>query len=241
MHRWLKRLLNTILPPRCTSCHALVEDAGMVCADCWRELEFIASPLCKKCGFPFPYAMEEEALCGTCASEEPRFTLARAALRYNDKSAALISHFKYADRTYAAPLFAKWMTQAGADCLKDAELLVPVPLHPRRLFARRYNQAALLVQQIGKLTGKPIALQALVRRKHNPPQVSLSQIQRRQNVKNIFSAHPNYGKHMAGKHVVLIDDVMTTGATIIECTKAISRAGAASVRVLTLARTAERG
>ena len=135
--------LDWLLPPQCLSCRALVDRQGQVCAECWQALSFIDDPMCAACALPFDYEVGAEALCGGCTGERPVYSRARAVMRYDDASRRLILAFKHADRTAAAPSFGVWMARAGAEMLDAADALVPVPLHRFRLFARRYNQAAL--------------------------------------------------------------------------------------------------
>jgi predicted amidophosphoribosyltransferase len=147
------RLLDIVLPPRCLKCGTAIDAVGAMCADCWPDVAFLAPPHCAACGLPFEFDLGPEALCGACARERPVFARARAAFRYEDGSKDLILRFKHADRTDAAPAFARWMARAGDVLVADADLIAPVPLHWLRLFARRYNQAALLASALGALSG----------------------------------------------------------------------------------------
>jgi ComF family protein len=238
--QFLHHALNIALPSRCVRCADFVEKPGSVCGVCWQEMDFIAKPFCTQCGMPFAFDEADDALlCGGCISDAPAFDVARSALRYNDKSRGLITGFKYSDKLHAARLFSGWMTQAGKACLEGADMIVPVPLHRVRLFTRRYNQSALLAQHIARQSGLPFYPRLIKRLRNSAPQASLSRSSRLTNVKGIFTVLPPYD--VGGKHVVLVDDVMTTGATVRECAKALKKAGAASVRVLVLARTTEDG
>ncbi|HVY12183.1 MAG TPA: ComF family protein, partial [Alphaproteobacteria bacterium] len=230
--------LNVLLPPLCLSCDALVERTQGFCGKCWSDLHFIAAPFCASCGLPFEYAalMPDNAQCGACIAEPPLFKQARAALNYDDASRELILPFKSHDRTDYAPAFARLMQQAGGALLQASDIIIPVPLHPFRLFTRRYNQAALLALALGRLSRKPVRLQALRRRKSTPSQGHLSRAQRRQNVAGAFRVAPHEKKNLQGRSVLLIDDVLTTGATANACAKELLKAGAKDVRVLALAR-----
>lgn len=148
----------------------------------------------------------------------------------------MILRLKYADAAHSAPAFAGWMARAGAEMLMGADLLVPVPLHRWRLLKRRYNQAALLARGIGQISGITMLPDALIRRRATRPQEGLSRAGRRRNVRAAFALRPHYRGRVAGKVVVLVDDVLTTGATLDECARVLLAAGAAEVRVLTLAR-----
>ena len=233
-------IVNVLLPPRCLGCGTAVTAAGTLCADCWRGITFLGRPCCEACGLPFDFDLGESALCGACARERPAFDRARAALRYDDSSRKLILGFKHGDRLHLSPAFGQWLKRAGADLLPEADLVLPVPLHWTRLFARRYNQAAMLASSLRAAGGPPVAVDWLVRRRRTPPQGFGNREARRRNVAGAFAMKP--GRAVKGLRVVLIDDVLTTGATVSECAKVLKRAGAAAVDVLTLARTVrERG
>jgi len=226
--------LDLLLPPRCLKCGAAVTAAHALCPACWRGITFLGAPCCACCGLPFDYELGPEALCAACARELPAYARARAALRYDEESRRLILAFKHGDRLHLAPALAGWMRRAGAALLAEADIIVPVPLHWTRLFARRYNQAAILAHALGA-GGPPVLADALLRRRRTPSQGKRNAVARRRNVAGAFAAHP--GRAVAGKRVLLVDDVLTTGATVAECARVLKRAGAASVDVLTLART----
>ena len=228
--------LDLLLPPRCLACGRLVGEAHSLCADCWRAVTFVAPPLCACCGYPFEFDAGEGALCGVCTRDPPPWDRARAAFRYDDRSRGLILAFKYRDRTDAAKAFGQWLCRAGEELLAEADLLVPVPLHWTRLFSRRYNQAALLAAAVSKATGVPSVPTALVRRRRTPSQAGLDRTGRRRNVRGAFAVPVRRAKRLEGRRIVLIDDVLTTGATAGGCIAALREAGAVSVDVLTLAR-----
>ena len=236
-----QRVLDAVLPPRCLKCATVVDALGALCPTCWSAVTFIAAPLCACCGVPFEFDMGVDALCGACARERPVFGRARAAFRYDEDSKDLILRFKHADRTDAAPAFARWLARAGAPLLDDADLVVPVPLHWLRLFSRRYNQAALLASALGKVAGKPAVNDLLVRRRRTPSQGGLGAAARRRNVAGAFALHRRRRPLVAGKRVLLVDDVFTTGATVSSCAQAMLRGGARAVDVLTLARVVRTG
>jgi len=235
------RMLDIVLPPRCLKCGATVDAVGALCADCWPAVAFLAPPHCAACGLPFEFDLGPDALCGACAGERPVFARARAAFRYDDGSKDLILRFKHADRTDSAPAFARWMARAGAALLADADLIVPVPLHWLRLFMRRYNQAALLASALGGLSGKPAVNDLLLRRRRTPSQGGLGALGRQRNVAGAFAVDPRRRARLQDKRVLLVDDVLTTGATVSACTSALLRAGAGAVDVLTLARVVRTG
>jgi ComF family protein len=240
-------LLDAVLPPLCLGCNEIVEAPGALCAACWQRFSFIAPPCCDCCGYPFahdPYAHEmraeardRAALCGACSAKRPRYRRARAALVYDDHSRRLILPFKHGDRTDIAKACGRWMGRAGADLLAGADLVVPVPLHWRRLLMRRYNQAQLLARIVVRQQAKArLAPDLLRRRRWTGSQSGLRAEERRRNVRQAFDVHPRWRPELAGKTVLLIDDVLTTGATVDSCVRALQRAGALHVDVLTLAR-----
>jgi ComF family protein len=228
--------LDLLLPPRCLVCGVMVEANGLVCPRCWAALSFIAPPQCESCGLPFAFAVAERTRCAACLADPPPFDRARAALVYDDASRRLILGFKHADRTEAAPAFGRWLMRTGAALIADADLIVPVPLHRWRLALRRYNQAALLAYAIGRLAGRTVVPDLLVRRRRTPSQGGLGRLGRRRNVAGAFALKAGRAELVRGRRVLLIDDVHTTGATLGECVRALRRAGAAGVDALTLAR-----
>lgn len=230
--------LNALLPPLCLSCEEMVMEQQGLCAPCWKGLNFIAAPFCACCGQPFPFEGVEgpEALCGACLMERPDFRFARAAFTYDEKSRALILAFKHRDRTDAAPIFARFLHTAAPALVTDCDIILPVPLHRFRLFSRRYNQAALLALALGKFSGKPVNLDTLVRRRATPSQGHLPRAARQRNVAGAFAVVSRHAGTVQGGRILLIDDVMTTGATANACARALLKAGAASVDVLVLAR-----
>ena len=237
--RWRDVVLDALLPPRCLGCTAAVDVPGRLCAACWAGIDFIAPPHCDCCGLPFDYDEGEGAVCGACVRDEPAFARARAVLRYNGVARSLVLGFKHGDRTHAAPAFAAWMARSGEALLDGADLVMPVPLHRFRLFTRRYNQSGLLAREIALATGLDFAADFLCRTRPTPSQGGLSRRGRFLNVRGAFK--PRAGRDVAGRRVLLVDDVMTTGATADACAKALLRAGATMVDVLTLARVVAQG
>lgn len=233
---WTKRLLDAALPPHCLTCDSPVSDQGTQCPQCFGKLNFIADPCCPRCGLPLPHM---DADCTACEQTPPLFEAARAPLLYDDGARSLILPFKHADRTDLALPLAGHMARAGGALLARAEILVPVPLHWRRLFKRRYNQAALLARHLGARTGKAVIPDALRRIRSTTPLAGLSAFERRLAVDGMFIVAPGYLLRLQGKRILLIDDVMTSGATANACTRALLAAGAAAVDVLATARVPE--
>jgi ComF family protein len=232
-------LVDGVLPPRCLACGDIVGEPHSLCGRCWAGMTFFGPPWCALCGLPFPHPMAEDAVCGACAARRPHWDRARAVLRYDKNSRRLVLALKHGDQTHLAAAFGRWMQRAGADVLAGAELLLPVPLHWTRLFSRRFNQAALLAQAIHAEGGPPVAADWLVRRRRTPSQGRLGPLARQRNVAAAFALRP--GRTVEGRRVVVIDDVLTTGATAAECARVLRRAGAAYVGVLTLARALRTG
>lgn len=233
INSYLEQAVDFVLPARCVMTGEPVERQGMLSPRIWGALNFIASPQCECCGVPFEFDMQA-ALCANCLDYPPEFDTARSALRYDDESRGLILGFKHGDQTLSVKAFMPWMIAAGADMLGACDLIVPVPLHYWRLVSRRYNQSALIADELAHKTGKPAAIELLKRTRATPPQGYLKARERRKNVRKAFAVNPDVD--ITGKNIVLIDDVLTSGSTVNECTKVLKKAGAARVDVLTLAR-----
>lgn len=231
-------MLDMLLPPVCLTCDAAVDAPGRFCAPCFSRTNFITSPFCCRCGAPFSHAGQIGAAgqCPQCLETPPPWGRARAALRYDAQSRRLILPLKHGDRPELARWLAVLMVRAGADLLTTADLLVPVPLHPQRLRARRYNQAALLAARVARIRHLPAKMDALVRLRVTPSLADLSAERRQAVMHNAFAPRRGAGAAIAGRRIVLIDDVLTSGATCTACTLALLAAGAAEVDVLVVAR-----
>jgi ComF family protein len=230
-------LLDSLLPPQCMSCQAVVEAPGSLCAHCFSRITFITPPHCECCGIPFEGAVIDDLTCGACLKHRPSFDRARAAFVYAADSKALVLKLKHGDRTESAVHLARWLQRAGAELITSCDVIVPVPLHRWRLLMRAYNQSALLANALGKLSGKPVVPDALTRIKATPTQGGLSRNDRRRNVARAFAVpRPQAIKD---RRVLLIDDVLTTGATADVCARTLLEAGAATADVLVLARVPE--
>lgn len=230
------QLLNWLYPPLCLQCRTPVGENGAVCVTCWEQLEFIAEPCCAICGYPFAFDVADTALCGMCLRTPPPYIQARSVLRYTEHSRPLITRLKYADHTQLAPAYGRWLAAYGHSLVSQSEMIIPVPLHYRRFVQRRFNQSALLAATLSRQCGLPMIPDAMLRTRHTQPQASLSRNQRLKNVQGAFRVHPKHALRLAGKRVLLIDDVMTTSATIHACCMALSRAKVSQIYVLTLAR-----
>ena len=231
--------LDFILPPLCFGCSAHVETQGGLCAQCWSGLKFITDPMCTACGFPFPHEMPAGVLCAGCSKHLPNYQKARAALGYDDGSRRLVLAFKHGDKSQGLKTMGKWLHRAGEDLVTEADVIMPVPLHPIRLRRRKFNQAALLARALHMETGVPVDLFSLKRVKNTPTQGGLSRHKRAMNVVGAFRVPSAQKEAVRGKQILIIDDVLTTGATVDNCTRALNKAGAKGVYVLTLARVVQ--
>lgn len=234
--------LRTVLPPRCGGCGAVTDTVHAVCSDCWIGLRFISDPLCACCGYPFELAAEDNTgdgiLCGECLRKKPAFDRARAALVYDDVSRDYLLRFKHGDRTDLTPLLSRWLVQAGRDFWADADIILPVPLHRTRLLMRRYNQSGLLAASLSRQTGIGWHGTVLRRLRKTRSLGGLGPSSRKREVGGAFGVDDRIAQRigLSGARVVLIDDVLTTGATANACARILKRAGAMHVDVITVAR-----
>jgi ComF family protein len=240
MRAVLRAGLDLALPRLCAVCREPVEGQGL-CAACWSKLSFITRPYCERLGIPFVYDPGPGILSMEAIADPPAYQRARAAVRFDEISRALVHALKYGDRLDLAPMMGRWLSQAGRELLSDADALVPVPLHWRRRWARRFNQSAVLAAEVSAASGVAIAAGALKRVKFTAQQVGLSRSQRAANVQGAFRVPAEGKAAVAGRRLLLIDDVLTSGATVEGCAKALLRAGARNVDVLVFARVAEVG
>lgn len=227
--------LDIALPPLCASCREPLGDGTGLCASCWSKLSLIEPPYCARLGIPFSYDAGPGLLSMEAIANPPAYEHARAAVRYDDIARDLVHAYKYGDRIDLGPLLARWMTRAGAELLAEADALIPVPLHWRRLWARRFNQSATLAREIsnGRI---PVLHGALKRARATAQQVGLSKAQRAENVQGAFRVPAEAKGDIAGRRILLVDDVMTSGATADTCARALLRGGAKAVDVLVFAR-----
>jgi ComF family protein len=233
----LNHALDFFFPPQCLNCQARVPTHGTLCLTCWQGVKFISAPMCHACGLPFEFEIAKDALCGDCLKELPHYAQARSVFVYNDASQALITQLKFNDQLHLASIYGPWLVKTGGELIRDTDIIVPVPLSWQRFVSRKYNQAALLANTLSRKTGLPIIPDALIRKKHTPPQTGLSRKQREDNMKGAFAMNPRYKNNIKGKTVLLIDDVLTTGSTVSACAAILLKSGAMRVNVLTLART----
>ena len=227
--------LDTLYPPICLACRAATSEAGALCSSCWRAMRFIERPFCDRLGTPFEHDLGEGLLSPQALTDPPVFQRARAVARFEDGPARRLVHrLKYSDRGELAAPMGAWMARAGADVLAEADAITPVPLHARRLWTRRFNQAAALGREIARRAGKPFEPALLRRVKATRSQVGLSREQRVQNMQGAFRAAP--AASVRGRRIALVDDVLTSGATANAAARALLRAGAAQVDLIVFAR-----
>jgi ComF family protein len=237
-YNWFKcfslNLLEFFLPRMCLFCGVAVGEAAAVavCPECESQIEWVVSPLCTCCGRVFATREGADRLCGDCQADPPPFARARAAALYDGPVSQAITRFKFSRQMAFLPVMQHWLKRPLClELVAAADLLTPVPLHPKRIKKRGFNQALLLARAF---PGAAVAREAVVRTRHTAPQVGLNPKERQDNVKGAFAVTDP--ARVKGKHVLLVDDLYTTGATVKECARVLRRAGASRVEVLTVAR-----
>lgn len=232
--------LDLVLPPSCAVCGTEVDQPRSLCPDCFVRMHAIGAPRCDQCGVPLPSAahLGKDARCVSCELHPPAWKKGRAAYVYDDGSRDLILSLKYADRTQNAAVLARQMVRAGDDILENADWLIPVPVHWRRLLERKYNQAALLARAVSRLCHVPVLVDALQRPHATSRLAGFSAVERAREMEDAIRVRQNRVERIKGSRVILMDDILTTGATATACTKALLAVGASSVCLLAAARTA---
>lgn len=233
---WVGGIVGDLLvPPLCLSCRARVAAANALCAACWQHVAFITAPVCDRLGLPLPYDTGATTVSAAALADPPVYDRARAVAQFDDVMRRLVHALKYGDRHDGVALFGRWLHGAARPFLPTTDLIVPVPLNRRRLWQRRFNQAALLAQALGRQAQLRVDPLALVRSKATASQVGMTADQRRRNVQAAFTVPPRKAPLIAGRNILLVDDVITTGATANACARVLKRAGAARVDVVALA------
>ena len=225
---------DLIVPPCCLACRTPLVTHHVLCGACWRGVRFIRPPLCDVTGIPLPYDTGERVVSALALAHPPAYDRARAVAHFSDSMRTLVHQFKYADRHDARQLFGRWLAEAGRELLQGIDVIVPVPMSRLRLLLRRFNQAAVLACELGRQTGIAVDPHLLVRARSAPRQVGLTRDQRRRNMAGAFHVPPARLPRLNGRSILLIDDVITTGATVNACARALKRAGAQRVEVLAL-------
>jgi len=237
-------LVDWLYPPRCRACAQAFHgrDAEYFCAGCWDKIRLVSHPVCNVCGRPFPDASGGDHACGVCLARPPHFARAWSWACYPREEAEnhplrqAVQRFKYGRKVSLGKPLGRLMARGCGDFLREcnADVIIPVPLHPKRLRWRGFNQALLLARQVSKVYGIDADPYVLRRIKETPPQTQLNEEERRRNVRGAFGLAP--GRSVEGLKVLLVDDVFTSGATVNECSRTLSRSGARQVFVVTLAR-----
>lgn len=235
LSRWLTALADLAMPPVCLSCQTPLVDHHALCAGCWTNIDFIRPPLCDRLGLPMPYGVGDKLISATAAAEPPSFDRARAVGVHAGTLKDLVHDFKFRDRQEIRRLFVRWLLEAGQSFWPTADLIIPVPLHRGRLLKRRFNQAALLGTALSRALSIRFAPTHLQRTRATVQQVGLTRQQRRDNVHGAFAVPDHLAVDLHQAHIVLVDDVITTGATVGACAEILRRAGAAHIDVLALA------
>ena len=231
-----RAMLDLVLPPACAACRMPVSDQSGLCSACWASLALIERPYCERLGIPFAYDLGPGALSAEAIAHPPPFKRARAVARYDDVAGRLVRALKYRDRQEIAIVMGRMMARAGGELTATADLIVPVPLHRTRLLMRGFNQSAALAGVVSRASGVPLPFDALVRTRATRHQVGLGAKERESNVRGAFRVRPEAKLELAGRTVLLVDDVLTSGATVAAAVRALRRGGAARVDVLVFAR-----
>ncbi len=245
LHRLLRNGLHgaigIVYPPTCITCRAATGEAQALCPACWRGIGFIERPYCERLGTPFPVDLGAGLLSPAAIADPPVFARARAVCRFDGTARELVHRLKYGDRVELSLTLGRMMAQAGRELAADADLVLPVPLHRTRLWRRRFNQAAALAGIVSRETGLPLAATALTRIRRTRQQIGLTRAQRAENLQGAFHVSAAARGQIEGRRILLVDDVLTTGATVNAASRALLRAGASAVDVLTFARVVTDG
>jgi ComF family protein len=225
---------DVIVPPCCLVCRTRMLAHHLLCARCWRQVRFIRPPVCDVTGIPLPFDTGERMVSAAALADPPAWDRARVVAHFSGVMRTLVHHLKYADRHDATALFARWLAAAARE-LAPHDMIVPVPLSRIRLLLRHFNQAAVLASSLSRDMRLPMHPTLLLRTRWTRSQVGMSRAQRQRNVAGAFRVSPRQKSHLEGRSVLLVDDVITTGATADACARVLKRAGAARVDVVALA------
>ena len=234
----VRPVLDYALPPRCPACGVIVETAGTICSTCWSSIEFLGEPLCAVCGMALPPSAGADATCAACLTTPPPFGRVRAVANYGEVPRRIAHRLKYGRRLGLSRVMAGHMVRwiGDGDIGEESPLLVPVPLHRWRIWSRGFNQSALIASEIARRTGLPVESNLLRRVRSTPPLHALRRKERERVVRGAFALAPAAHARFRGRHVILVDDIWTTGATASACARSLQAAGVARVDVLCWAR-----
>lgn len=231
----LAKIVDLIMPPICLSCQTRLDGLDALCPSCWSGISFIRPPICDCLGLPMPFDTGGRMVSAAASATPPAYDRARAVASFDGLMRDLVHDLKFRDRHDLRHLLGRWLSETGQDILVGADMIVPVPLGRLRLLQRGFNQSAILAQDVARTAGLPFEPLILTRTRKTRPQVGLTRLERLKNVSGAFVVPEVRRQAVAGRNVVLIDDVITTGATVGACARALKRAGAARVDVLALA------
>lgn len=233
--KFLKKILEIIFPTHCLVCEKIISAEGLFCNDCWQKLQFITEPKCTICCNPFEFSPAgENLICASCLADPPHYDKAIVIFRYDKLISKIVSDFKYRDQTFVAKKLARLLRNHAQKEIAEADFIVPVPLHKKKLRKRQFNQSVLLCRELSKTK---LSADFLLRIKNTTAQVSLKKRQRQRNPRNAFAVNPKFLTLVKNKNILVVDDVMTTGATLENCAKILKKSGAKKVVVLTIAKT----
>lgn len=236
----MRVLIDLVLPPRCPGCGVLVQGDLQFCGDCWSALRFITDPSCNSCGKPFSQGRDADLVCAECLAHPPLHDGIKAAVLYDDLSRSIVLRLKHGGKIGLARLIARYL-ERHLPPDNDDVVLVPVPLHRWRLWRRGFNQSILIARALAKKRGLPVETNVLRRIKATPPLKGMTRKHRAQAVRGVFAIPPEQRSRIAGRHVLLVDDVYTTGATAHACVRLLKKAGAARVTIFCWARVLREG
>lgn len=231
----LKNILEIFFPTHCISCEKIISQDALFCSDCWQKLQFITNPKCKICSYPFDVEISfVEPICSRCLIKKPFYDKAITIFRYNKIIRKIIGDLKYRDQTFLAKKLGKILAEKAKSEIIEADIIIAIPLHKKRLQKRKFNQVTMICKNLDK---SKFISDFLQRRLNTIPQIQLRKKEREKNLKRVFIVNKKYLDLVKDKKILLLDDVMTTGATLDNCAKELKRRGAKEVKVLTIAKT----
>ncbi|WP_259149334.1 ComF family protein [Rhizobium sp. BIGb0125] len=235
LRQWGRAVVDIVYPPQCAGCGIIISRGGAFCSECWSGIGFIERPYCEILGLPFSSDPGPGMLSSEAIANPPPFDRLRSAVIHEGAARKLVHQLKYLDRLDLVSTMAVWMLRASDGMIEQCDYIIPVPLHRRRFISRRFNQSAELARHLADLSGKPFLSSSVIRTKPTKRQVGLTAKGRQDNMRGAFAFAPGRELDVAGKRVVLVDDVYTTGATVSAVSRLLKKAGAADVTVLTFA------